>query len=738
MDDKNENLLPPSQLLSIDEEIWKMVEERAQEILWTIEPNLLSEENRKDVIDYVRSLIGDYYGAHVLTFGSVPLKTYLPDGDIDLTALSHKDTEEDLAITVCSILEREDDPEYQIKDIQHIPAQVQLVKCTVKNIPVDISFNQRIGFYTIHFLEQVDQLVGKNHLFKRSIILIKAWCYYESRILGAHHGLLSTYAIEILVLYIVNRFHSSLRGPLEVLYIFLDYYGSFDWDHNYASIWGPKALSSLPEIVETPECDQSGFLLQKEFLKNHRDMCSSSIRASEKVTLEFPVKQMNILDPLRNDNNVGRCVNLANLHRIRLALSYGGRRLKQALTLPGENMGSALEKFFFCTLERNGKGERADVDIPVCPFGTGRSEGSVLDGDHASYYFDSQYVQQYPNYSMPVTTVHSNSPSPPSHDDMPALSTQQNWSEGDFLTSQQNWSMFYQSASNVYIPGPTLYHPTYSLDEGVKSRGTGTYIPDLNYYSYWDIRVNENWPRKIPIVKNNAYPKSPPTEQLVEEVHSETNLNANSTPFEFTKEDFPLLPGIPKATFPKQAQASASLAKACSETDKGGHSMLSEHSSEDLSPLLPCFRKDTPPTQAQDSTPLENAHTETDMGSNSQSFVLSNEDFPLLPKVSSETRKDGKSKSFELSKKDFPLLRSSLKIVPSESAKLTKQAKSFSSSKLKNMEFGTFKYSDSLKKQSLPTKSKKEDCGVSLSQKTVMVVPKVASKRQEESHQKMG
>lgn len=236
-----------------------------------------------------------------------------------------------------------------------------------------------------------------------------------------------------------------------------------------------------------------------------------------------------------------------------------------------------------------------------------------------------------------------------------------------------------------------------------------------NYYSYWDIRVNENWPRKIPIVKNNAYPKSHPTEQLVEEVHSETNLNANSTPFEFTKEDFPLLLGIPKATLPKQEQASASIAKACSETDKGGDSMLSELSSEDLSPLLPCFRKDTPP--------LENAHTETDMGSNSQSFELSNEDFPLLPKLSSETRKDGKSKSFELSKKDFPLLRSSLKTVPSEFAKLTKQAKSFTSSKLKNMEFGTFKYSDSLKVQSLPTKSKKEDCGVSLSQKTVMVIP---------------
>jgi len=138
-------------------------------------------------------------------------------------------------------------------------------------------------------------------------------------------------------------------------------------------------------------------------------------------------------------------------------------------------MGSAVEKFFFCTLERNGKGERADVDIPVCPFGIGRSEGSILKGD--SYYFGSQYVQTYPNYSMPVTNVHSSSPAPPSHNDMLALSTQQSWSEGDFLTLQQNWSMFY--GSNVYIPRQTLYYPAYNLDEGVKSRGTGTYIPDL-------------------------------------------------------------------------------------------------------------------------------------------------------------------------------------------------------------------------------------------------------------------
>lgn len=63
---------------------------------------------------------------------------------------------------------------------------------------------------------QVDRVVGRNHLFKRSILLIKAWCYYESRILGAQHGLISTYALETLVLFIFHFFFTYLRGPLSV------------------------------------------------------------------------------------------------------------------------------------------------------------------------------------------------------------------------------------------------------------------------------------------------------------------------------------------------------------------------------------------------------------------------------------------------------------------------------------------------------------------------------------------
>lgn len=63
----------------------------------------------------------------VFPFGSVPLKTYLPDGDIDLTAFGGLNFEEALANDVCSVLEREEQnkaAEFMVKDVQLIRAEV--------------------------------------------------------------------------------------------------------------------------------------------------------------------------------------------------------------------------------------------------------------------------------------------------------------------------------------------------------------------------------------------------------------------------------------------------------------------------------------------------------------------------------------------------------------------------------------------------------------------------------------
>ncbi|CAL9246760.1 unnamed protein product, partial [Arabidopsis halleri] len=364
-------LIPPPRSPSNQPEFWMRVEEATREIIEQVHPTLVSEDRRRDVILYVQKLIRITLGCEVHSFGSVPLKTYLPDGDIDLTAFGGLYHEEELAAKVFAVLEREEhnvSSHFVVKDVQLIRAEVKLVKCLVQNIVVDISFNQIGGICTLCFLEKIDHLIGKDHLFKRSIILIKAWCYYESRILGAFHGLISTYALETLVLYIFHLFHSSLNGPLAVLYKFLDYFSKFDWDNYCISLNGPVCLSSLPEIVvETPENGGDDLLLTSEFLKECMEMYSVPSRGFETNQRGFQSKHLNIVDPLKETNNLGRSVSKGNFYRIRSAFTYGARKLGQIFLQSDEAIKSELRKFFSNMLLRHGSGQRPDV-LDAVPF----------------------------------------------------------------------------------------------------------------------------------------------------------------------------------------------------------------------------------------------------------------------------------------------------------------------------------------------------------------------------------
>ncbi|XP_010539142.1 PREDICTED: uncharacterized protein LOC104812462 isoform X3 [Tarenaya hassleriana] len=415
----------------------------------------------------------------VFSFGSVPLKTYLPDGDIDLTVLIHQNKEEELADQLCSMLEGEEKESdfqetdhFQATDVQYIRAQVKVIKCNIRNIAVDISFNQMAGLCALCFLEQIDQLFGRDHLFKRSIILIKAWCYYESRVLGANTGLISTYALAVLVLYIINLFHSSLSGPLAVLYRFLDYYGSFDWDNYCVSVHGPVPISSLPEVnAVPPEINGFELLLDEKFFRE----CTELYSFPTKAVHDFPVKHLNIVDPLKHSNNLGRSVTKGNFQRIRHAFSLGARKLRDVLTLPIETMGSRLEKFFANSLDRNGKGQRQDVHNPVTAFGTGRSELSELKGDFDGYYRSLVYGQWYHGSSCQVQDTSA-------------------WNIVRWYVNCQK-NEFYHKGLNVSTPMQPPYPltisrlpspPTIHLQNTAELRGTGTYIPDMSQRCYAD------------------------------------------------------------------------------------------------------------------------------------------------------------------------------------------------------------------------------------------------------------
>ncbi|XWS32056.1 hypothetical protein CRYUN_Cryun23aG0128200 [Craigia yunnanensis] len=361
------NGLLPNEAASVirilDSERWMKAEERTADLIACIQPDAPSEGRRNAVADYVQRLISKCFPCQVFTFGSVPLKTYLPDGDIDLTVFSKNQNLKDTwAHQVRDILENEDkneNAEFRVKEVQYIQAEVKIIKCLVENIVVDISFNQLGGLCTLCFLEEVDLLINQNHLFKRSIILIKAWCYYESRILGAHHGLISTYALETLVLYIFHIFNKSFSGPLEVLYRFLEFFSKFDWEKFCVSLWGPVPISSLPDITaEPPRKDDGELLLSKSFL----DSCSSRYTVcQENQSQPFVSKFFNVIDPLRINNNLGRSVSKGNFFRIRSAFALGAKKLARLLDCPKKDLHYEVNQFFMNTWERHGSGQRPDA-----------------------------------------------------------------------------------------------------------------------------------------------------------------------------------------------------------------------------------------------------------------------------------------------------------------------------------------------------------------------------------------
>ncbi|PNT77928.1 hypothetical protein BRADI_1g70407v3 [Brachypodium distachyon] len=353
----------------LDPERWAVAESRTAELIARIQPNAHSEGRRLAVYNYVRRLIMNCLSCEVFTFGSVPLKTYLPDGDIDVTAFSNseelKDTWANLVRDALEHEEKSENAEFCVKEVQYIQAEVKIIKCLVDNIVVDISFNQVGGLCTLCFLEEVDNLINHSHLFKRSIILVKAWCFYESRILGAHHGLISTYALETLVLYIFHVFNNSFTGPLEVLYRFLEFFGNFDWEKFCLSLWGPVPISSLPDMTaEPPRMDTGELLLGKPFLDNCNQAYGVMPRTQETQGQPFVSKHFNVIDPLRTNNNLGRSVGKGNYFRIRSAFCFGAKKLAKLLECPKEDIITEVNQFFTNTLTRHGSGNRPDAPTP--------------------------------------------------------------------------------------------------------------------------------------------------------------------------------------------------------------------------------------------------------------------------------------------------------------------------------------------------------------------------------------
>jgi hypothetical protein len=80
------------------------------------------------------------------------------------------------------------------------------------------------------FLEEVAQLVGQDNLFKRSLLLIRAWWVYEtaSYVGSAIKHYISDNAMVLMVAALFNLHHGEVTSPILALSCFLRVYSKYD------------------------------------------------------------------------------------------------------------------------------------------------------------------------------------------------------------------------------------------------------------------------------------------------------------------------------------------------------------------------------------------------------------------------------------------------------------------------------------------------------------------------------
>ncbi|KAH8070362.1 RNA uridylyltransferase [Aureococcus anophagefferens] len=135
-----------------------------------------------------------------------------------------------------------------IRNVTLVNARTTVVNCLVLNIPVDVTANHVESVAAQLLLEETDRAVGQEHLFKRTVLLVKAWCRHEScrygdgvTVLSSRTGHLSTHAINVMVACLFVDKHLGDLGamhPIHMLARFLNVYASLDWTREKLTLLG--------------------------------------------------------------------------------------------------------------------------------------------------------------------------------------------------------------------------------------------------------------------------------------------------------------------------------------------------------------------------------------------------------------------------------------------------------------------------------------------------------------------
>ena len=114
-------------------------------------------------------------------------------------------------------------------------------------IKFHISFDNHSDLAYLPLVEYISTRIDKDHLMKRSILIIKAWWQYCSLASkrNSNHNLsdLEESILVTMICAIFNKYHDKIFQPFQALCVFILEYNAFDWNSHIISIFGNFRIS---------------------------------------------------------------------------------------------------------------------------------------------------------------------------------------------------------------------------------------------------------------------------------------------------------------------------------------------------------------------------------------------------------------------------------------------------------------------------------------------------------------
>ena len=345
------------------------------------------------------------HNAYILPYGSYPMKSYLKNADIDITIFLQSKEEEksivkEIPIDLISNMILLIKEEFEItnkkssfelfSEIKVINADIRLLKCKIKNISIDISVNNFSGIYKVVLIDYIEKQLknefnkknlfldnsfsdNKIQIFRRTLILIKSWCSFEGNLMGSNIGLMASYALEILVIYIFNIYYNSIYNEFDGFEKFFEFMDKFDWEKSIISLFGifssndflkklvnynaVNQKTNMNNVINEPFWylgNKKGKDLKTIDINKEEDDNESEneplLKLNEIKKLISPInksmgniylrkegniingtnfeKLINILDPLNNHNNLGKSISFHSKMKMKKIISHMNKQLK--------------------------------------------------------------------------------------------------------------------------------------------------------------------------------------------------------------------------------------------------------------------------------------------------------------------------------------------------------------------------------------------------------------------------